>query len=310
MRRDEHPDTAADFTACRALLGASDHPLALLSLALPPRVRGPAEALYAFCHSLEASVGDRDPAPGAAEEARARVRRAFEGGPRALPYDRAFAVVAREHRLPASVFEAYCDALAWDAEGRRYGPDARLVDYCARVSGIPAGALCAIFGRRSEVVVERAFDLGIAARLTAIARDVGRDAKRGRVYVPIEWLEETGVDADALLERRVPAASLRPVVTRVLALADSFYLRADPGLASLPFDCRPAVRALRYLYGAIGHHVERTHIDLEEPPAPPSTLQTLRLLARALRPSRSESRPLKSQPVGEAGALVTELARS
>ena len=85
------------------------------------------------------------------------------------------------------------------------------------------------------------------------------------------------------------------------------HSRADPGLTALPFDCRPAVRCLRYSLAALGHEIERDVPRALREPVQLSPQRVVRLLARALRAPRSESRPLVSQPLRQASALLDAL---
>jgi phytoene synthase len=98
-------------------------------------------------------------------------------------------------------------------------------------------------------------------QLTNIARDVGEDARCGRLYLPLDWMLEAGLDPDEWLAKPVFSAPLGRVIERVLATAESLYRRADAGLAKLPAVCRPGMFAARLLYAEIGHEVARRGYD-------------------------------------------------
>ena len=100
---------------------------------------------------------------------------------------------------PAALPEALLEGLAWDAEGRSYETLDDLFDYAARVAGTVGVMMTLIMGVRSPEALARACDLGVAMQLTNIARDVGEDARMGRIYLPRQWLREAGVDAEAFL---------------------------------------------------------------------------------------------------------------
>ncbi|MBK6512727.1 MAG: squalene/phytoene synthase family protein [Polyangiaceae bacterium] len=309
-RAQSRADVAADLTVCRAFVRERSPKLGWGALALPPRVRDPWLVVLSFALALEDMVSAGQIAGATAADLRDRVRAAASGAPKASPIDRAYARVAQAHALPEAIPESMLEGLTWVAEGRRYGTYEGLIDYCVRVRGSVAIALLLIMGRRKREVVERAVDLGVAAALVTIARDVTTDARAGRLYLPVEWLEEERVDADDLLASGPSSGSLEPVVRRVLEAADSFLSRSDPGLAALPFDCRPAIRGLRYSLAALSHEIQadvggalRENVDLP-------TTRVVRLLSRALRASRAESRPLLSQPLREAQRLVDEVCRA
>jgi phytoene synthase len=110
-------------------------------------------------------------------------------------------------------------------------------------------------------VIARACDLGVAMQLTNIARDVGEDARAGRLYLPLAWLTEVGIDADAFLARPVMSPEVGSLVERLLARAEELYVRAEDGIAMLPFDCRPSIFAARFIYAEIGRAIERAGFD-------------------------------------------------
>jgi phytoene synthase len=118
-----------------------------------------------------------------------------------------------------------------------------------------------IMGTRSTAALERACELGLAMQLTNIARDVGEDARRDRLYLPRQWMREAGLDPDAWLAAPVFNEALGSVVARLLAEADRLYARAEHGIAVLPRNCRPAIRAARLVYAEIGREVERAGLD-------------------------------------------------
>jgi phytoene synthase len=98
-------------------------------------------------------------------------------------------------------------------------------------------------------------------QLTNIARDVGEDARNGRLYLPRRWMREAGIDPDAWLAAPRFDAALGAVVARLLAAADELYDRAAHGIAELPRSCRPAIQAARRVYAEIGREVERAGLD-------------------------------------------------
>ena len=114
---------------------------------------------------------------------------------------------------------------------------------------------------RDPESLARACDLGVAMQLTNIARDVGEDARQGRLYLPLDWLHEAGIDPRAWLSRPHFSRRLASVVERLLGVAESLYARSEAGLATLPKACRPGMFAARLLYAEIGHEVARRGFD-------------------------------------------------
>jgi phytoene synthase len=299
----------AELDACRSLLKNGSKSFYAASLSLPARVRVPATVVYAFCRILDDEVDEEGASPSVVDALRARLADAYAGRPHAHPVDRAFSIVVRDRDLPKIVFDALLEGFEWDLAGRRYTTIDALLDYCVRVAGTVGVAMSLLMGRREPQVLARACDLGIAMQLTNIARDVGHDARQGRVYLPLEWLEEAKVDVDALLAHPEASAGLRDVVRRTLDLADAYYLRADPGIGALPLDCRPAIRAARRIYAAIGREVRAQDHDSVTRRASVPTPDKLRLLLRSLAPSRSELRSLAQPETPGARFLVEGASR-
>ena len=98
-----------------------------------------------------------------------------------------------------------------------------------------------VMGQRSPEIVARACDLGVAMQLTNIARDVGEDARAGRLYLPLSWLREVGIDPDAWMAKPVFNSQIAAVLRRLLDTADALYSRATFGIANLPATCRPGI---------------------------------------------------------------------
>ena len=98
-------------------------------------------------------------------------------------------------------------------------------------------------------------------QLTNIARDVGEDARFGRLYLPMQWMREAGLEPQSWLQQPVFDERLAQVVRRLLAAADQLYERAELGIAALPRDCRPAIRAAGLVYAEIGRELERAGLD-------------------------------------------------
>lgn len=291
-------DASADLAACRARLVHGSRTFLAASWLLPPSVRDPACALYAFCREADDEVdGQQDghvPAarpgssrspgrPGhpdarhsalhkaaqaaahggteAVQALRRRLDAVYAGRPAAQPADRALARVVRQHRIPQALPAALIDGFAWDAEGRRCDTLADLHAYAARVAGSVGAMMALLMGVREPQALARACDLGVAMQLSNIARDVGEDAAQGRLYLPRTWLAEAGLDADRWLARPAAGTALASVVARLLAEADRLYAQVGAGVAALPAPCRPGINAARFLYADIGHEVARRGHD-------------------------------------------------
>jgi 15-cis-phytoene synthase len=283
--------SAADVAACHDLLRKGSKSFFAASLLLPRRVRLPTLPVYAFCRVADDAIDDARE-PGAVDGLRGRLAAAYEGRPHDSPVDRAFADVARAHDLPRGVMEALIEGFAWDAEGRRYETLSELTGYCARVASTVGAIMSVLMGVRDPAALARACDLGVAMQLTNISRDVGEDARNGRVYLPLAWLAEAKIDATKLCARPAFDAALGGVVERLLAHAATLYARADIGIGMLPRDCRAAIRAASTIYADIGRVVARAGFDSVSGRAVVSLRRKLWLLACAL------AAPTRSLPAG------------
>ena len=289
---------------CRDYLRQKSAALYYATLGLSPRVRDGVSVLLAMASDITIAIKQHGVGEADVLRQRTRVLVAHEGSPKDHALDRAYAHLVYQHRIPQELFLAQIEGLGWDLDKRRYHSLEALEDYAVRVGGALAMAFAIVMGRRSEDVLARACDLGLAIRLTTLARDVGRHARSGRVYLPLEGREEAGVDPDLLLERPAPSPALAKVTERLLSVADGYYLRADPGIAELPLDCRPAVRTLRYVYSALGHELERAEYDSISHRVRVALPRTVKLWARALRAPRSEQRASSGEVAPAARPLI------
>jgi phytoene synthase len=251
------------------------------SLLLPRRVRRPAAILYAYCRLADDAI-DRSGDPAQALTAlRDRLTRIYDGRSLEHATDRNFAEVVAAHRIPRALPEALLEGFAWDAEGRRYRCYGELKDYAARVAGSVGAMMAVIMGARSEEALARACDLGVAMQMTNIARDVGEDARNGRLYLPVEWLQQTGIAPESWLREPRFNPGIGYAVERLLRAADLIYQRAEAGISLLSPGCRPGIRAARLLYAEIGAEVARSGFDSVTRRAVVSRRVKLRLVARA-----------------------------
>ena len=253
--------SAADVAACRASLQGGSKTFFAASLALPHAVRQPATALYAFCRMADDAIDHGTHHAAALRDLHWRLDLIYAGVPGDIAADRAFADCARHFAIPRQFPQALLEGFEWDAIGRRYEDLPSLRAYGVRVAGTVGAMMAMIMNVRERDLVARACDLGVAMQLTNIARDVGEDARNGRIYLPLHWLEEAGVDPLALVARPSHSRALAAVIERLLGYADILYVRAERGIPRLPPDCRAVIRAARLLYGEIGHVVARRGFD-------------------------------------------------
>ena len=228
---------------------------------LPRSLRDPALALYAFCRLADDAVDLHDAKADAVLSLHERLDKAYAGRPRNAPADRAFTAVIEDFDMPRALPEALLEGLAWDAAGRRYASLSELRAYSARVASAVGVMMCVLMRVRDRDALARACDLGVAMQLTNIARDVGEDAREGRLYMPTEWMEQEGLAPEAFLESPRPCPEMATMVRRLLREADDLYVRGAAGIAALPVSCRPGIFAARHIYAGIGGQVRAAGHD-------------------------------------------------
>lgn len=279
---DVNPRREADIRSCHEILQRGSKSFVAASRLLPKRLHDRTAALYAFCRVADDAVDLGDDVHGAVARLVERLDRVYAGRPEENPVDRAFCDVVSDCQIPRAIPAALIEGFTWDAAKRRYHGEDDLADYCARVASTVGAMMALLFGERSPALLARACDLGLAMQLTNICRDVGEDARAGRVYLPLAWLREAGVDLESLLAAPQPSPALGKVVKRVLDAADACYRRADSGMTLYPYDCRLGVRSARLVYSEIGHMVAKNGYDSVSQRAYTSKARKVLLLARAL----------------------------
>ena len=303
-----------DMAACRAAIRTGSLSFHAASRVLPARVRDPALALYAFCRVADDEVDEGTDKAGAVLRLRDRLDLVYQGRPRDGYADRAFAAVVEEFDMPRALPEALLEGLAWDAMGRRYDTLSGVLDYSARVAAAVGAMMCVLMRVRDADALARACDLGLAMQLTNISRDVGEDARAGRLFLPLDWLRAEGVEVDRFLSRPEACPGLRRVTARLLREADRLYQRSEAGVAALPFACRPGIFAARHIYAGIGGHVARAGYDSVTRRARTGRGQKLACLMlsgvrAAVSPVLPHAAVLHARPAAEVAFLVDAAAR-
>jgi phytoene synthase len=297
-------DARADIATCRAMLRHGSRTFLAASLLLPPNVRNAACSLYAFCRNADDEIDLGNDAEEAHARLIERIDCIYDLRPESSAVDRALARIVQQYAIPRQLLEALLEGFAWDASGRQYDSESDLLAYASRVAGSVGVMMALMMGRRAPSTLARAAELGIAMQLTNVARDVGEDARAGRLYLPRQWLREAGIDPEAWLGQPVFDAAIGSVVARLLRKADDLYRRADAGIVQLPLICRPGVNAARTLYSAIGDEVRRRGMDSVSGRAFVPAARKLLLLGRALASSLRQAHRVDVSPIAEARHLI------
>jgi phytoene synthase len=230
---------------------------------LPPARRRAITALYAFCREVDDAVDDTgDPGVARIKLAwwRGQVAAIFGGAPQ-HPVAQALKPVVMEFAVREAQLQAVIDGMAMDLEQQRYLDFAMLERYCDLVAGGVGLMSAEIFGYSDPATLVYARDLGVAFQLTNIIRDVGEDARRGRIYLPQDELDRFGVRADDILSARA-SAGFTALMRFQVARARAIYRRA---LEALPAADRQAQRPgliMAAIYRALLDAIERADFQV------------------------------------------------
>ncbi len=193
------PQSPQDYVQQKAAASGSSFYYAFLFL--PPPRRAAITAFYAFCREVDDVVDEvSDPGVAATKLAwwQSEVGRAFGGQPThpalqaLMPHAAAFGIESRQ-------LLAVIEGCQMDLTQTRYLDFAQLQRYCHLVAGVVGEVSARIFGQQDQRTTAYAHRLGLAFQLTNILRDVGEDARRGRIYLPVDELQRFEVKAHEIL---------------------------------------------------------------------------------------------------------------
>jgi phytoene synthase len=227
-------------------------------LFLPPERRRAITALYAFCREVDDVVDEcSDVALARTKLAwwRAEVAELFAGRPN-HPVTRALAPALVPFGITEARLVDVLDGMAMDLEPAPYPDYAALRQYIYRVAGVVGLLAAGIFGYRDPQTLRYAEKLGTAFQLTNIVRDVGEDARKGRIYLPLDEMQRYGVTAADILALR-ESAGLADLIRFQIERAERAY---DTALGLLPAVDRRAQRpglVMAAIYRALLAEIKR-----------------------------------------------------
>jgi phytoene synthase len=243
---------------CQQKAAASGSSFYYSFLFLPAERRRAITALYAFCREVDDAVDEAsEPQLAAAKLAwwRSEVASLFAGNPQ-HPVTRALHPFREKCSITAERLNEIIDGMEMDLTQTRYLDWPGLERYCHRVAGVVGLLAAGIFGYRNPRTLDYARDLGIAFQLTNVIRDVGEDARKNRIYLPMDDLKRFNVPASDILQSR-ESAGFRALMAFQAARARSYYERA---MAALPPEDRRAQRSgliMAAIYRTLLEEIER-----------------------------------------------------
>ena len=236
-------------------------------LFLPPQRRAAITAFYAFCREVD-DVVDETQDLGVASTKLAWWRKeaasAFAGQP-SHPVMRALMPHVATFDIRLEHLSAVIDGCQMDLEQTRYLDYPTLQRYCHLVAGVVGEVASGIFGRSQPETLAYAHKLGQAMQLTNIIRDVGDDARRGRIYLPISELQQFDVKAHELLKRDAPWGYSERFTALMKFQAARAHALYDEALALLPDTDRRAQKPgvmMANIYRALLREIEAENFQV------------------------------------------------
>ena len=226
---------------------------------LPQRRQDAMTVLYAFCRELDDVVDDctdMQVAQTTLNWWRADLAKVFDGGAPEHPVCRALQGVVAEFALPHDELAEIIEGMQMDLTQARYANFAELQLYCHRVAGVVGRLITRILGFSRPETLDYADKMGLALQLTNIIRDVGEDARNGRIYLPMEDLQRFDVPAQTIMQA-APTPQFAELMAFQIARARATYREA---LALLPAADKKAQKMgliLAAIYYVLLNEIER-----------------------------------------------------
>lgn len=273
MRQIQESSRSSRSSECsessESIIHQSASNLAFSFIILPPQTRKSIGSLYAFCRKID-DIADADSLSENQRRQRLTDWRsdlllAFSGGNCQIPVNQELKPIIEKHRLPFQLFDELLKGVESDLSTFRYETDEDLQAYCYRVASVVGLLSIEIFGYQNPKCRDYAIHLGFALQYTNILRDVWSDAKRGRIYLPIEDLERFGIAQNEILSGQHSERFVK-LGAEIASRARGFYVRAA---ASLPSEDRPSLIAaemMARIYWELLRKLEKRHFDVFNKP--------------------------------------------
>ncbi|MDF3042023.1 MAG: crtB [Thermomicrobiales bacterium] len=249
---------AIEWRLCAAIARSHGRSFFLASHCLPPDRRRAIHAIYAYCRIAD------DIADHSADATSAAL--ALDAWERQLaapthPVAVAFAAARAQHGVPVAPAQDLITGVRMDLGPCRFATWDDLRHYCYHVAGTVGLMVAPILGCEDEAALPYAVDLGIAMQLTNILRDVGEDARRGRLYLPLDELAAFSCDPEAILCGR-PRGRFRELLAFQVARARNLYVQARRGIPALSPAGRLTTLAASEFYATILRAIEERDYDV------------------------------------------------
>jgi phytoene synthase len=217
---------------CKQKAAQSGSSFTVSFIFLPKSQRDAMTALYAFCREVDDVVDestDYTVAQAKLNWWKSEVQNLYTNTPQ-HPVTKALQPFIQQFNLAQEHFLEIIDGMEMDLKFNRYEDFKQLQLYCYRVASVVGLLSASIFGFKNRKTLKYAHDLGMAFQLTNIIRDVGEDARRGRIYLPLDELHKAKVSEEDILQSRETPA-VKELIEYQIERAESYY---DKALHELP----------------------------------------------------------------------------
>lgn len=217
---------------CKNKTAQSGSSFTISFIFLPKNQRDAMTALYAFCREVDDVVDectDYSVAQTKLNWWKSEIANLYDNTPQ-HPVTKALQPFLHQFNLAQEHFLEIIDGMEMDLKFNRYEDFKQLQLYCYRVASVVGLLSANIFGFKNRNTLKYAHDLGMAFQLTNIIRDVGEDARRGRIYLPLDELRKAKVSEDDILQNRETPA-VKELIEYQIERAETYY---DKALRELP----------------------------------------------------------------------------
>ncbi len=217
---------------CKQKAAQSGSSFTVSFIFLPKMQREAMTVLYAFCREVDDVVdecSDYSVAQTKLNWWKSEIANLYANTPQ-HPVTRALQPVVAQFNLAQEHFLEIIDGMEMDLKFNRYEDFKQLQLYCYRVASVVGLLSAQIFGFKNRKTLKYAHDLGMAFQLTNIIRDVGEDARRGRIYLPLDELKKAKVTEDDILQSR-ETPQIKELIEYQIERAENYY---DKALRELP----------------------------------------------------------------------------
>lgn len=282
------PQVESAFEYCREVSWKHAKTFYFATHFLPPAKRRAVHAVYALCRYVDDIVDhseDKLSRKSLTKEKiillinkwRTDIESCYKGILIDHPIMIAWHDTLKKYHIPKNLPLELIDGVCMDLKQNRYETFDELYTYCYKVASVVGLMTSEIFGYTSEESLKHAIELGIAMQLTNILRDVGEDAQKGRIYLPLEDLKKFNLTEDDILNG-VMSENFINLMKFEIERARCYYSESEKGIAMLSQDSRLAVKVSHDNYSRILQRIEEINYDVFKQRAFVSNTKKLALL--------------------------------